>query len=147
MKSKTLVNHLCSSCLRSCERFDWEKGAWEMLPPLNEARRAHCAVSLPDGVYVLGGFNGKDYLTSVERFDEQKNEWTVVGDMRHGKCAMSAVVTSDCQFIYVLGGYNGEALGDVERYDVMMDAWEVLPPMSTKRFMHMAVSVPYNSLL
>ena len=47
-----------SSCLKSCERFDWEKGTWEMLPPLNEARRAHCAVALPDGVYVLGGFNG-----------------------------------------------------------------------------------------
>ena len=118
-----------------------------MLPPLNEARRAHCAVALPDGVYVLGGFNGKDYLTSVERFDEGKNEWTLVSEMSIGKCAMSAVVTSDCQFIYVFGGYNGAALGEVERYDVMLDVWEFLPPMNTKRFMHQAVAVPYTSLL
>jgi len=32
---------------------------------MDEGRRALNAVALPDGIYILGGYNGKDYLNSV----------------------------------------------------------------------------------
>jgi hypothetical protein len=35
-----------------------------------------------------------------------------------------------------LGGFNGAALSSVERYDVTKDAWEEVPAMQQKRFMH-----------
>jgi hypothetical protein len=38
-----------------------------MLPSLKEHRRALSLVALPDGVYAIGGYNGKDYLSSVEK--------------------------------------------------------------------------------
>jgi len=56
-----------SNCLRTAERFDFEKGQWEMLPNMNEARRALAAVALPDGIYAIGGYDGKQYLSSVEK--------------------------------------------------------------------------------
>jgi len=49
---------------------------------------------------------------------------------------LSAVASSDCQYIYVLGGYNGQALDLVERYNVIDDTWEFMSPMLAKRFMH-----------
>jgi len=42
---------------------------------MKESRTGHAAVSLPNGIIVIGGFNGKEYLSSVERFDEVNNEW------------------------------------------------------------------------
>jgi len=40
-----------------------------MLPPMKESRRALAAVALPDGIYAIGGYDGRQYLSSVEKFD------------------------------------------------------------------------------
>lgn len=56
-----------SACLNTAERFDPHTGAWEILPPMNECRRALALVALPDGVYAIGGYNGHTYLSSVEK--------------------------------------------------------------------------------
>ena len=53
--------------MRTAERFDFATGEWEMLPEMNEARRALAAVALPDGIYAIGGYDGKQYLSSVEK--------------------------------------------------------------------------------
>jgi len=36
-------------------------------------------------------------------------------------------------FLYVIGGGNGTALSDVERYDPVLDSWTTLAPMPTAR--------------
>lgn len=38
-----------------------------MIANLNVARRALTAVTLPDGIYAIGGFDGFNYLSSVEK--------------------------------------------------------------------------------
>ena len=103
---------------------------------MQEARRALAVVVLPDGIYAIGGYDGRKYLNSVEKFDLAKQEWISVKPMNTARCTLSAVASSDCQFIYVIGGYNGKALSLVERYSVMKDTWELMAPMNTKRFMH-----------
>lgn len=40
-----------------------------MLPEMTEARRALAAVALPDGIYAIGGYDGKQYLSSVEKYN------------------------------------------------------------------------------
>ena len=47
------------------EAFDFEKQRWEVVAEMNEGKRALNAVALPDGVYGLGGYNGKEYLSEV----------------------------------------------------------------------------------
>ena len=65
-----------NACLSSAERFDPSTGKWELIAPMKEARRALTAVALPDGIYAIGGYNGKDYINTVERYDFFSNEWT-----------------------------------------------------------------------
>jgi len=117
------------------------KKEWEELPPMQEARRALAAVALPDGIYAIGGYDGRQYLATVEKYDLQKQQWQYVRSMNTARCTLSAVASSDCQYIYVLGGYNGQALNLVERYDVMNDTWEFMAPMLVKRFMHQTVNL------
>ncbi len=35
---------------------------------MNEARKQFAAVALSDGIYALGGFNGKTIMNSVEKY-------------------------------------------------------------------------------
>lgn len=56
-----------SACLNTVERYDPVTGVWDVIAPMNECRRALAAVTLPDGIYAIGGYNGKKYLDSVER--------------------------------------------------------------------------------
>lgn len=61
------LKKLFSSCLNSVERYDPETNEWQLIAPLNVARRALSAVTLPDGIYAMGGFDGFNYLGSVEK--------------------------------------------------------------------------------
>ena len=67
-----------SSCLASCERLDLLRNRWEVIPSMGIPRRALAVVSLPDGLYAIGGFNGTSYLRSVERFEDQLNKWVEI---------------------------------------------------------------------
>jgi len=130
-----------NQCLNAAERLCPETGKWESLPPMRELRRALTAVALPDGIYAIGGYNGKDYVATVEKYDFFRNEWIVVTPMKTPRCTLSAVASSDCMHIYAIGGFNGEALDSVERYDVVKEIWEEVTHMRNKRFMHSAVLV------
>ena len=130
-----------NQCLLSAERLAPGGSVWEVLPAMNDRRRALACVSLPDGVYAVGGFNGTEYLSSVERFDEERGEWMLTAPMGRRRCTLGAVSSSDCRYIYALGGFDGAAMASVERYDVIKDEWEEVASMNVKRFMHSAVTV------
>jgi influenza virus NS1A-binding protein len=46
-------------CLKEAERYNFDTEQWEMLPPMRESRRALAAVVLPDGIYAIGGYDGR----------------------------------------------------------------------------------------
>jgi hypothetical protein len=48
-----------SICLSTAERFDFMSQVWQSLPPMRQARRALAVVALPDGIYAIGGYDGK----------------------------------------------------------------------------------------
>ena len=54
-------------CLKSGERYNIEAKKWEQIAPMNTPRRSLCAVALPDGIYVMGGYDGAHYLSSCEK--------------------------------------------------------------------------------
>ena len=108
-----------NNCLDTAERFDVNAQKWEMLPKLNIGRRALSVAALPDGIYAVGGYSGKQYIASVERFDIERNCWTLIEAMLSPKCTLSCVVSvPDFRYIYALGGFNGKPLDEVERYDI-----------------------------
>jgi hypothetical protein len=85
------------------------------------------------------------FTHSLSRFDLSKQKWVTIKAMNQSRCTLSAVASQDCQFIYALGGFNGTSLDIVERYNSLSDTWEFIAPMSSKRFMHEAVSMTSNA--
>lgn len=126
-----------SSCLRSVERYDVLKNKWEQVASMNEGRRALAAVAMPDGIYAIGGYNGKDYISSVERYDVETDTWSVVCHLNSPKCTMTAVASPDSQKFFVIGGFNGTQLNEVEVYSTQTRTLRKFTyPMQMKRFMH-----------
>ena len=114
-------------CLKTAERFDPHTQKWTKIAPMNRGRRALSLVALPDGIYAIGGFTGKDYIAEVERYDISNNEWVQMKPMLSAKCTLSCAVSlPDYRYIYAMGGFNGQPLGNVERYDVASERWESL---------------------
>jgi len=132
-----------NSCLDTAERFDHASGKWEMIASLSVGRRALSVVALPDGIYAIGGYSGKQYLASVERYDIERNRWNLIAPMLSPRCTLAAVVAiPDFRYIYVIGGFNGKPLQTIERYDITSESWEevIHSSLVTPRFMH-AVAV------
>lgn len=77
----------------------------------------------------------------MEKFELSSQKWVAVKSMNTSRCTLAAVASADCQYIYALGGYNGNSLDLVERYNTINEQWEFLTPMLSKRFMHEAVDV------
>ena len=94
--------------------YDPEKNKWSYGPPLNYARRALASANLADGIYAIGGFDGKSvYMSSVEKYEEGSKGWTPVSPMNQARCTHSAVPIFDSQEIFVFGGYDCAALESV----------------------------------
>jgi hypothetical protein len=127
--------------LITAERYDFDLEKWIVLSKMKYPRRALSAVSLPNGVYALGGYDGERYLNSVEKYDQESDRWVSVEPMNQKRCTLSSVSSNDLRYIYAIGGFNGSALGTVERYDVYENKWEMLPSMNSKRFMHASVRI------
>lgn len=108
---------------------------------MKKARRALTAVTLPDGIYAIGGYDGEKYLKSMEKFDIRTGTWISLAPMNYERCTFSAAVSPDCQHIYAIGGFNGNPLGIVERYSVIEDKWTVVQPLQNPRFMHTSVII------
>ena len=107
-----------ASCLSSVERYDVSLNKWEPVASMQQGRRALAAVAMPNGIYAIGGYNGKDYISSVEKYDIINDRWESLGNLTSPKCTMSAVASPDNKSIFVIGGFNGTQLNEVEKYDV-----------------------------
>ena len=52
-------------------------------------------------VYVVGGYDGTDQLSSVERYDVETNQWQILATMSRPRSALSLAVVSNR--LYALG--------------------------------------------
>jgi hypothetical protein len=58
-------SHL-KTCLRSVEVFQPQTGQWKLIPDMKFARRGCSAVIVQDILYVVGGFDGENYIAEME---------------------------------------------------------------------------------
>jgi Kelch motif len=49
--------------------------------------------------------------------------------MNSARGTFSSIVSPNCNYIYAIGGFNGQPIDHVERYDVMHNNWEYLAPL------------------
>lgn len=66
-----------SHCLQSVERYCFATDSWEFVQKLDRPLKAMGAVALPDGIYVVGGFDGQEekYCSEVRRYDYGEDTW------------------------------------------------------------------------
>ena len=99
---------------------------------MNE-KRTLCGGAVSDRkFYVLGGYDGANYLSTMEAFDPDSGRWTNQPPMPASKS--SAAVASIGTSIFAVGGYNGRehtASGYV--YEDSQRSWSVLAPMGIAR--------------
>lgn len=95
-------------CLQSVERYSFATDKWQMVTELDRPLKAMGAVALPDGIYVIGGFDGLEerYCAEVRRYDYSENEWHLAASMHVERGAFTAVALSTCDYIYAIGGFG-----------------------------------------
>ncbi|KAH7966649.1 hypothetical protein HPB49_018269 [Dermacentor silvarum] len=115
------------------ESYDTKADRWikiDIADPLGPRAYHKCAV-IGYEIYVIGGFNGEDYFSSVRCFNAETKEWRSVTPM-HVKSGVGCVGLRDC--IYAVGGFNGSArLCSAEKYNPETNIWTTLPNMNTPR--------------
>ncbi|XP_044068214.1 kelch repeat and BTB domain-containing protein 12-like isoform X3 [Siniperca chuatsi] len=115
----------------SVERWSLKRGgSWLSFAPLPLPLACHCAVSLKEYLYVLGGW--------TPQFDPGKDEWTERARMKSSRYRCGTAVLGG--EIYILGGIgcDGEdrgqsrrCLSSVEIYNPDTDTWRAGPTLPT----------------
>jgi influenza virus NS1A-binding protein len=138
---KEYINNNHSNVLKSVDKFDLDKNAWLKAEDMNKSRKGFGAVLMPDGIYVMGGYDGEGYLNSVEKYDFNTKRWRYIEDMNFPKSHFSAVSSLDYQYIYSIGGYDGKALSYIERYDILTNKWEIVDKLPVPNCRHQSIYV------
>ena len=64
-------------------------------------------------VYAVGGYDGRNQLSSVERYDTETNTWEFVPPMNVPRSALSVAVINGK--LYALGRSHGNVVSDIYR--------------------------------
>uniref|UniRef100_A0A1A9V2K1 Kelch-like protein diablo n=1 Tax=Glossina austeni TaxID=7395 RepID=A0A1A9V2K1_GLOAU len=105
------------------ERFDPREGQWSLMPPLLNYRTSTDVVSHENYLFCSGGLDSKNFAQSNgERFDVRRNKWEPISSMLSSKFGHSLVEM--CGDIYAIGG---DQTFTVERYNVALNEWTLLP--------------------
>ena len=60
------------SYLNSCERYNWNKGKWQNVGNMIYQKRGFVLISVPHGIFAIGGHSGSKVLSEVELYDFNK---------------------------------------------------------------------------
>lgn len=106
MKAATAPTGPCSfCCVRSVERYDPSKDAWEMVAPMAD-KRINFGVGVMLGfIFVVGGHNGVSHLSSIERYDPHQNQWTTCRPMNEPRTGELVYVPENPNVRYHSGSF------------------------------------------
>jgi hypothetical protein len=120
-------------------------------PEMSSARWGHVSALYKDHVYVIGGYNSRDFIPmksvkrlNVSNIDEPSFQPSWEGAKSMGEARQDFCSASHDDFIYVFGGYNQQTetyLSSTERYDTITNRWEKVAPMKQERASHAAVTI------
>jgi kelch-like protein 10 len=116
------------------ETYDRRADRWvevEEVDPIGP-RAFHRTAVIGFNIYVIGGFNGQDYLNSCRCFNAAEKSWRELSPMKMARCYLSAVVLNE--MVYAMGGYDGlRRQKTAERYDYRKNYWSLIAPMNVQR--------------
>ncbi|XP_065304431.1 kelch-like protein 10 [Dermacentor albipictus] len=116
------------------ESYDTKADRWIKVETVDpEGPRAyHKCAAIGNDIYVIGGFNGEDYFSSVRCFNAYTKQWRSVTPMHVKRCYVSIAVLKD--IIYAMGGYDGRnRQNTAEKFDHRTNQWTMIAPMHMQR--------------
>ncbi|XP_029472444.1 kelch-like protein 6 isoform X1 [Rhinatrema bivittatum] len=110
-------------------RYNSSINKWIPIEYLNFGRWRHKMAVLGGKVYVIGGFNGMQRISSVETYDPFHNYWTEAAPLLVNVSSFAAA--SHSKKLYVIGGGpNGKlATDNTQCYDPVTNKWSLKSPM------------------
>ena len=104
--------------------------------------RAYLAVqALGQRIYAIGGYDGKNRLSSVESYDVDSGLWSAVAAMHIPRAFLAAATSSDRMLVFGGSSAPGLSVASITVYDPQTDAWEdMAQPMAEARCFHGAVA-------
>jgi hypothetical protein len=84
------------------------KASWTLLPsefPPGCGIRGQSSISLPDGIYLIGGLTKEGSVSSsMYKFDPSVKTIEFISSMNCERSHFQVIVSPTCDFIYILGG-------------------------------------------
>ncbi|XP_053484667.1 kelch-like protein 6 [Ictalurus furcatus] len=110
-------------------KYNASLNKWIQVEYLSTGRWRHKMAVLGGKVYVMGGFDGGQRLSSVEAYDPFHNSWTEAAPLLIAVSSFSASSYGNC--VYVIGGGpNGKlATNSLQCYHVAANKWTLKSPM------------------
>ena len=125
---------------RTIETFKTSFNQWKVISPLQQKREAHAMVAYEDCLLVMGGWGGRQVLSSVERLTDLTSTWEYVASLQTSRHYFSAVNCKGC--VYAIGGQSGDddgtRLKSVEKYDANNNRWVYVSDLKNERSSHSA---------
>lgn len=103
--------------------YNSQLNIWIRVASLNKGRWRHKMAVLLGKVYVVGGYDGQNRLSSVECYDSFSNRWTEVAPLK--EAVSSPAVTSCVGKLFVIGGGpdDNTCSDKVQSYDPETNSW------------------------
>jgi hypothetical protein len=114
------------------DRFDVLSETWTEHTDMQHPRTGHAQFTINQSLFVFGGTNGAQILTSVEEYDIPSDTWTSKTAMSIGRTFFQSCEANG--LIYIMGGLTADAFGntsissDLSSYNPETDQWTVLAP-------------------
>ncbi|XP_037037306.1 kelch-like protein 10 isoform X2 [Bradysia coprophila] len=115
------------------ETYDTRADRWVNVPQKpNVSRCYHGTAVIGTLLYMVGGFDGRNFFNTCCVFDAVNKTWREISPMHTHRSYVS--VTELNGFIYALGGFDGtHRLNTCERYDPITNQWTLIPSMNVIR--------------
>ena len=115
-----------------CFVLDTRTDTWLYHSNLHRPRGLFSYVSLPLGVYLLGG-EGEREETSSSFLPTGSTQWQDGPTLRNGVFGSCAFPISDSSFLVIGGAPDPK---QVEEFDTLTNSWSSWPPLQPGRFFH-----------
>ena len=117
---------------RAAESYHITSNSWREISRLPEPRCAYALAPLDDKLYLLGGWDGENYVSTVFVYDPEDDLWTEGIPLESGFGFASAAALGGR--LYVVGGYDGEReLTSCRIFDPMENQWAWCAPLAMGR--------------
>jgi N-acetylneuraminic acid mutarotase len=128
-------------------KFDTLKQTWSEVKSIPEAREASGMCVLGSSIYVFGGLDEDEMVTSTAyRFSTDTNVWSTLAPMPEAKWSLCACTLGG--LMYLIGGRDyleqSKALHSVHRYDPVANMWSELTPLASTQTVYEAFVLDGN---